>query len=200
MALVEWLKRLKREVDRIEDSFRFRRGYTLLPVPHFARILLSKCKSREDIPRQLIELRERYEPLRKKRIEYNERIQNATVADFQRIDHELQTAWTNLLKADEKELSSRLVYRIWDVVKTGPKMLISFVESLRERYELKSLGRASGLYDVWSDLKALPVKHRFLPLVEDIFSESIPQQDYLAFVEFCETLEPLLTDRSESSI
>jgi hypothetical protein len=189
----------KAKVESIEDSFDFRGGYDLLPVPHFARILLSNCASREDIPRGLIELRERYEPLRKTVTQYNSRLQDAqSISDLQRIDHELRTAWVNLLKKDEQDLSSRLVYRIWDVVKSGPKMLIEFLDQLRKKDELEyPIFRVRGLFDLWSDLKAMPPRNRFRPLVEGVFSETIPEKDYRALVDYCEALEPLSSHRYE---
>lgn len=89
----------KMKVESVENSFNYRVGYSLLPVPAFARILLSKCKSREDIPLRLIELRDRYSSLRDTIIRYTKRVSEAqSVGDLLRIDHELQTAWQNLLK------------------------------------------------------------------------------------------------------
>jgi hypothetical protein len=190
----------KAEIGKIEDKFNFRSGYSLLPVPHFARILLANCRSREDIPRQLIEMRERYGPLRKTMAKYRQRIQSAeSISELQRIDHELNTAWINLLKKEEKDLSSRLVYRIWEVVKTGPKMLIEYLDKLRIKDELEyPIFRVRGLYDLWSDLKGMPPQWQLLSLVENVFSESIREIDHQAFIEYCEALEPLSTNRHDN--
>ena len=48
---------------------------------------------------RLVELHQRYAPFRKTMLQYNERILNApTIGELQSIDHELRSAWTNLLK------------------------------------------------------------------------------------------------------
>jgi hypothetical protein len=191
------LEAAEAKIYSIEDSFRARRGYTEIAVPHFTRILLAGCRSREEIPQRLVEMRRRYAPLRKTVSEYNERVLNApSIADLQRIDSELSLAWTNVLRKDEQQLTSRLTYRIWDIVKTGPKMVIEFLDLLKRRDELEyPIFRVRGIYDLWSDLKRMPPNWQTGALVEGVFHESIPQEHHAALNNYCDSVEPLLSYR-----
>ncbi len=48
------LESAEHEISRIEEKFNYKNAFELLPIPNFARILLSEVNSRNEIPKQLI--------------------------------------------------------------------------------------------------------------------------------------------------
>ena len=97
---------------------------------------------------------------------------------------------------ENQDLSTRITYRIWDIIKKGPMMLIEFIDSLKRKDELEHpIFRIQGFYDLWSDFKGLPPRWQNISLIEKVFNENIPVADVEAYVSFCKGIEPLLSDR-----
>lgn len=90
-------------------------GYKKIPIPPLVPILLSQCKTKDDIPTKLIQLREDFTELRTSFINFERGItKSKTLKEQTKIIEEYKSFWIAFDKKN-KVKSSRLMYHFWDL-------------------------------------------------------------------------------------
>jgi hypothetical protein len=146
--------------DRV-DKFLIEAGFRSYNIPPFALIVLSRCKSRDDIVPQMLRARDEFSKFRYTCTKYSKDLVDAskdgTIEDIVKLHNSLDRATevlTRKIKATDSD--SRIVYRIWNIVKAMSPLEVSvnLIDQLKsygmDREDLKSV---NGLLDVWVKLK-----------------------------------------------
>lgn len=129
-------------------------GMSPVYIPPLIAILLHRCRSRDDIPDQVLNLREEFTPLRELGSTYEARIlEGKTLGEKIDAMEELDASWDELVSAlGTKEKHTRLVYRAWDVVKSGNPLgvLSAALDRVISASEEKHvLSRVEHYLDIW---------------------------------------------------
>lgn len=157
-------------------------GYSRLPLPPFVSILLSRCKTKDDLPSKLHELRTEYICLRNACREHEFRLSHAsTIKEQIEIIKEFNEFWELFTKKDN-ERSSRLFYRIWDIAKYPKKLFQEIIDLLIVKgTEKQVLNRFKGFPDIWNlSLNAPSVQNQLLE-IERIFGSPVSPESWNAY-------------------
>ncbi len=188
-ALYTKLKELHKE--RV-NSFLVESGFHTYDIPPFASIVLSRCKSRDDIVPQMLTAREEFTDFRNTCTQYAEDLEKAakcgTNEDIIQIHNDIDQAIGLLTKkAKATELDTRFIYRVWDVVKEaspwgiGTKILDRLTEWDIDRRSLQSV---NGMLDVWQKLKKGSTYEKILR--SKLFAGDFQKEEFVAYDKFLE--------------
>jgi len=182
---------IKLRADRT-DRFLIETGYRATPIPPFAAIVLGRCKTRDDIVPQIIQAREEFKDYRATGTKYARELRDAaaggTYADIERIHTEIERGFELLAKkAAQPARDSRLVYRVWDVVKaaSGLGILKNAIDKLIDYdVERQTLRNVNGLLDVWMKFQKEAV---YEPVLRSkLFPREFHEQMFTDFDEYLE--------------
>lgn len=159
-------------------------GYQYFPIPPLVSLLFSRCKTINDIPEKIIELREEFKDLRLTTNKYINRIEKSKniKEQFNIIDEYNEFCFLNNKKYNNK--SSRILYRFLDIIEDGNpisivnKSIIAIIECLenkRIQYKFK------GLTNLWNIYDDIPSIQNQLSDVNRLFGESINQTSLKTF-------------------
>ncbi|WP_380293114.1 hypothetical protein [Hyunsoonleella rubra] len=139
-------------------------GYKKIPIPPLVAILLSKCKTKEEIPEKLIELRNDFTELRKSFVDIEKRLDECdSVREQMKINDEFQSFWKAFSKK-YKTTSNRLAFHFWDL--KDKSNLNKAVENILDGNKIEDFTKdlnvtnfstsiLSKFYDLYKDRKAL---------------------------------------------
>lgn len=187
----EVVKRIKADVDSLNKISSTQISY----IPPLLAILLSRCKSPEDILPQLVLLRIEFSDLRKMTNEYYKQLnESKNLKEKLLILDELEAKKNALSKKLSRVNKTTIVRRTWNIVKSGNpvKMLTNIADTALEWDEERSVyckvSRYSDIYSVVvNDIK------EYDKLIPKIFGDN--GVDYKSF----ELLEPYLNDLKNSA-
>ncbi len=139
-------------------------GYKKVPIPPLVPILLSQCRTREDIPEKLMQLREDFQELRKSFEDLEVRISNASSIQEQlKIVEEVNAFWAAFGRKNNFQ-KSRLLFHFWDLGKKSEidSSIENMIDSAKTDDFLKDINFAnlggtaiSKIYSHYKDKKAL---------------------------------------------
>ena len=133
-------------------------GFGRTPVPALAEIVLHRCKdSAGALALELLNLRQEHRQFREYLTAY-ERAWNSATSKQER--WRLRSEFDKAVKAlidKEKRPSTRLIYTLWDMLKSPSKILQEIGDKLVAKgQEEYIIGRVKGLHDFWKDLADSP--------------------------------------------
>lgn len=175
---------------KVEELLKFT-GYRQVPIPPLASILLSRCRGREDIPDQIRMLRAEFQGLRDAGRSHQEQLEAASSLDEQfRVMEEFNEFWEAFARKT-KHKTTRLIYRIWDVIKEGDpwKIVTKSVDRLAAWDQDRAiLNRYKGLMDIWRLTRNIPPVQRQLLDVERVFGSAIAENDWRRYASFADEM------------
>lgn len=183
-------EKLKVSVDRICKHL----GMKPIYIPPLMSILLGRCRSREEIPDKIIELREEFKGFREMATKYENAICGApTLGEKIDILDEFEEARTILIeKMNLKKHHTKIVYRAWDIVKSGKpiQVIISaidqLIDSLKERM---ILSRVDSFLDLWNEVRQI---RGYDSLIQNVFRESFTPKCVEALGRYTNSIEKLM--------
>ncbi|MCH7228571.1 hypothetical protein [Haloferula sp. A504] len=166
-----------------------------MAIPMLTAILLQKSKSREQIPLQLLKLREEFSDIRAAVTDYEDKLKLCeTLGDFQDLDSDLQAAMSAVLRHTMKR-RSRIVRRIFDVVKSASisGIVSEFLERMLTRDEDRiAIGRFQSFLNIWQTAKQIPDYDR---LLEKTFGVGLSQNEWRIYMDIANGLQKVSNDR-----
>lgn len=163
----------------------------VIEIPMLTAILLSRAKKRENIPGEMLKLREEFGGLRSALTKYAARLRDCeTLADFRDVSNDLRMAWDRLLKRIDRR-QTRLVRRVYDVIKaSGMKgVLKATIEQLLDLVEERvTLGKLNDFTNLWEEASAIS---DYELLVERTFGDGLSGKDWDKFSALRQKLESL---------
>lgn len=167
-------------------------GYSRLPLPPLTTILLSRCRSKEEIPFRLKELRDEFSSLREVCRLHEIRLNNTlTLREQFEVIKEYEEFWESFSKR-YKNRSTRLIFRIWDIVKEANplKYFTKSVDNLIEwDQERVILNRFKGLLDMWNLTLQAPSIQNQLSDVERLFGSAVNTNDWNSYAQHAKNIE-----------
>lgn len=153
-------------------------GYQYFPIPPLVSLLFTRCKTINDIPEKIIELRDEFKDLRLMAHKYIDEIEksNNLKEQFNIIDEYREFCFLISSKYDKK--SSRILYRFLDIIEDGNpismvtksiKVITECLENKRIQYKFK------GLTNLWNIYDDIPSIQNQLSDVNRLFGDSINQ-------------------------
>lgn len=177
------------------DDLLLHKGYSELPIPPLTSILLSRCRSRDEIPEQLMKLRLEFTPLREAARKHEEQLEKANnIGEHFDAISEFEQFWETF----SKKLSSRsirIIYRFWDIVKEAnpvswiTKSVDKAVEWDQEHF---ILNRYKGLLDIWNLTRNTEPIQDQLKNVERIFGSPLNSNEWRKYVAFAAEIEKII--------
>lgn len=143
------------------DKFLVSAGYMSYDIPPFAIIVLSRCKSRDDIVPEILKAREEFSKFRKTCTKFATQIHNATqsgtfgdIIDLQNdLDRSIEVLRKKIYASDK---DTRFVYKLWNIIKAATPWGITknVIDRLKD-YDIDShhLQTVNGIIDVWQKFK-----------------------------------------------
>jgi len=175
---------------KVEELLKFT-GYRQVPIPPLASILLSRCRGREDVPDQITKLRAEFQELRDAGRSHQEHLEAASSLDEQfGVMEEFNEFWEAFARKT-KHRTTRLIYRMWDVVKEGSpwKIVTKSVDRLVAWDQDRAiLNRYKGLMDIWRLTRSIPPVQRQLRDVERVFGSAISDNDWIRYASFADEM------------
>lgn len=165
--------------------------YTRVSIPPLLQIVLAKCLgSQSSFASELLELRHRHRQLRSYLSSYEEAWQAAsTREEARKLNAELATAFESLGKL-ETAATTRLLYRIWDVVKDPTKILEKVGDALVHRgKEYYAIDRVWGLHDFYHDVRNAPLPRRNYDLLASMFDKMATENTWATAEEFAKLVD-----------
>lgn len=192
------IKTLKRLHDiKIEELINLS-GYKKVPIPPFVPILLSQCKTIDDIPEKLIQLRHDYQDLRQSFVNYEKRIsESENLKEQFKINKEYEMFWEAFNRKNKID-TNRLMYHFWDlgkeskvidsienvvdsgsfedfiedlsITRMGAKGVSKVIEYFKDR---KVLNRYKGITNLWELFQKSPTLDSQVKDLERIFGINV---------------------------
>jgi hypothetical protein len=176
-------------------------GYKEIPLPPLTSILLSRCKTRDDIPLQLEQLRSEFAGLREAGRLHEQRLINAnTIREQFEVIEEFNEFWDTYSKKMHKK-TTRIIYRLWDIVKEANPLswVTKTLDELKVRDQEKViLNRYKGIHDIWRMSRDVPAVQHQLKDVERVFGVPIQGNLWQQYVAFAETVENIIFPQGRS--
>lgn len=153
-------------------------GLVRIPIPPLVTTVLSRCKSRSDIPKEIVNLRDEHAELHRTLTDYQARVQRASsVRERLQLEEELDRVWSHIVKGFRRK-DMRLAYRGWEAIKPfftsdSVKQAANVIEVLLKWWEKKPRSRFNGFYDIWK--KA--IESDYPRLISGVFKEEINTTD-----------------------
>lgn len=179
---------------KINDLLRHR-GVKEVVLPPLTAILLSRCRTRDDVPEALIQLRAEFEPLRTAGRQHELRLTTAQTLgeQIQAID-EFNEFW-DIFSRKLNRRSTRLVYRVWSVVKSANpvKWFTDTLDQLsafdQERF---ILNRYASLTNLWQLSCNSPAVQEQVKAAERVFGGEITQEAWSIYAQRIGKVAPQL--------
>lgn len=177
-------------------------GYKKIPIPPLVPILLSQCKTKEDIPEKLKQLRQDFTELRKPFVDIEKRLYECeTIKEQFKINDEFQSFW-NAFSKKYKTTSNRLAFHFWDLkdksnindalenILDGNKaedflkdlnvtnFSVSILSKIHALYkDKKALNRFKGVTNLWDLFLNSPTLEKQASDIERLFGLKINQKE-----------------------
>lgn len=190
-STIETLKKLH-DIN-IEELVNFS-GYKKIPIPPLVPILLSQCKTIDDIPDKLLQLRNDYQELRHSFLNYEQKIsESKNLKEQFAINKEYISFWEAFSRKN-KISKNRLMFQFWDLgkeskiidsienvvdsgsfdnfvgdlsfTKLGVKGANKLIEYFKDR---KALNRFKGITNLWELFQKSPTLENQVKDIERIF-------------------------------
>lgn len=198
-------------ISQISDSFQKRQdkiekyfGLSNQSIPPLVSILLSQCRSLEDLPDRMLQLRKDYTDLRKSVVKYEQRINESdSIKDQLDAIDEVNEFWNVFNKKYSED--SRLLYQFWEVAEES-----NYEKSIDEAFdsgdtsdmiedlnvgkvagkgakklfgwykERKIINRFRGVTDIWNLFESSPNLQKQLSDMERVFGIKIDEKELSA--------------------
>jgi len=163
-------------------------SFTHIPMSPLGQIVLDKAQGdRRGIVDALVDLRQKQTPFRQTLTQIDrDSSLDATRKEQHELERELNGALQTLV-VGSKEPKTRLVYRVWDILKTGP--VSAGDAAKRKGQELHVVGRIRGLHDFWNALMDSPVARKNRNLLGTTFGTIASEQVWAAGQRLGDSLE-----------
>lgn len=194
-STIEILKKLH-DIN-IEELVKFS-GYRKIPIPPLVPILLSQCKTIDDIPDKLLQLRIDYQELRYSFLNYEQKIsESKNLKEQFAINKEYSSFWEAFSRKN-KINTNRLMFHFWDLgkesniidsienvvdsgsfddfvgdlnfTKLGTKGIGKLMEYFKDR---KTLNRFKGITNLWDLFQKSPTLENQVKDFERIFGITV---------------------------
>ena len=185
----------KVSVERISKCL----GLKQIGIPPLTSILLSRCKSRENVIDQLVKMRDEFSNLRTICSEHERNIRVAkTLRDQVEIIEEFDEYWAALERRKTRQ-KQRLIYRAWDVLKSGSpiqwgtKIIDEFKDWDVDRV---MLNKYKSLMDIFEHARnSKPIQKQLLA-IERMFKCNLSDQSWKTYIHAIENIRATL-DKNE---
>lgn len=155
-------------------------GFRRVPEPSLTNILLSRCKTRDDIPDQLLTMREEFTKFRESGTKYEEHLLNAqTIGEQMDIIEEYEQTMTSLC-SKVKEKRTKILFRLWSIVKEAStiKILTKAIDELITwDMQRQILNRYQGFIDLYRCFADLTTATDQLQNFERVLKVTIPSSE-----------------------
>jgi hypothetical protein len=152
-------------------------SFNRIPVAPLAQIILTRSQdSATSIADEICQLRHEHRGFRSYLTSFEtEWTDSATRRERRKLQQEFDNAWATLIAKDQKP-SSRLIYTLWDIVKSPLQIPKAVGEKLVEKgRELSVIGKARGRHDFWNALGDSPTPDRNRQLLVNLFPQQAEQ-------------------------
>ncbi len=174
------------------DRLLIEAGYRVVSIPPFALIVLSRCRTRDDIVPKILEVRDEFHGFRATCTSYSEKLLAAQKEGKQKdliaIHRDFDQAIVLLTeKVEAGERDTRFLFRVWDVLKSAQLWGIAqklIDKAIETSIEEETLARVEGIMDVWHKLAEAPAYNAVLH--SDLFPGEYDERffkDFQGFVE-----------------
>lgn len=186
---------------KINDLLRHR-GVKEVVLPPLTAILLSRCRTRDDIPEQLQQLRAEFEPLRTAGRQHEKRLATAQTLgeQFQAID-EFNEFW-DIYSQKLSRRSTRLVYRVWNIVKSANPVKW-FTDTLDQLstcdQEHLILNRYASLTNLWQLSCNSPTVQEQVKSAERVFTGEITKEAWETYAQWICKVAPQLPQNAKDA-
>lgn len=195
LSLYDELRKIHK--DRV-DQFLISAGYKSYDIPPFALIVLSRCRSRDDLVLEILKAREEFRKFRETcalhAVRIRDAAQNGTFGDIIDLQNDLEQAIKVLRrKVTTSSKDSRFVYKLWNIVKaTSPWGITKNVIDRLQAYDIdrQHLQAINGLMDVWNKLRKGSSYEAILG--SDLFPNEFREEDFKAFSTYLRHVQQYL--------
>jgi|GEM_PF-5338123 len=188
-AIKNFNSRARKIYDRIAEEVKSLGGETQdeetfarVSIPPLAQIVLERSEgSVNSLIYEICSLRHRHEKFRHYLSDFEKNWATAKYRS-ERIElrNNFDNAW-NMLLSKNREPSTRIIYTLWDILKSPTDALIALGDSLKKYgHEESILGKVRGLHDFWQELVKSPLPERNLDLIHKISSRLVGQDTWRA--------------------
>jgi hypothetical protein len=184
---VEFYKRLASIHNVAVERLLCYKGIKQVYIPPIMSIVLDMSKKREDIPKEIIEVRKRFEPTRKKLTNLEESLYKETKLGRQLdIMDEMDNCWYALLSKMKKK-DTRILYKWWNIVKEGTPLNM-IIKYLDEKYSIderdRTVANIEGIFDLW---KASRQVNKYERLLKKVFKEDLVEDSKMRVCAYLKT-------------
>lgn len=185
----ELYEAIESRLDIVDSDSVGNSDYYRLEIPPLCQMVLDNSKdSRSALADEVLQLRHRHRKFRQYLTEYEIAWSAAKTRDDRlRLKTEFDNAWKTLTTAEDRP-STRLIYRLWDILKSPTKILEKVGDTLADRgKEISVIEQVRGLHDFWHDLVRSPVPDRNPELLKKLFPSQVGKEVWNAANEFNKT-------------
>lgn len=146
-------------------------GFSRVPIPPFCQIVLEQSRgAMNSIPSLVAELRHKHRNFRKYLTDYEQAWDLIrTREERSKLLSEFQNAWQTLIE-EKKRPSTRIIYKIWRVLKNPLNTLEEIGDLIAARgNELSVIDRVNGLHDFYKNLASSPIPKLNRELINTTF-------------------------------
>ncbi len=165
-------------------------GVKVQYIPPLTALLLDRCKTREDIPEQLLLLRQELSALREIGDTYTNKMEGCeSLSDKMALMKEYQMAWNTLIEKLSTFEHNKIIHNLWDIIKPASplKILAEGINNFIIKMEKNTIVKRVGAYcDLWNSL--LEIKY-YENLIRNVFKEDFDNAQMKIYKKYAKDVD-----------
>lgn len=186
-------------IEKITDTDEeiFESEFSRIKIPPLLSLVLEKAQDNpKEIVYEICELRKIHKKFRNYLTNYEKEWAEAySREDRRHLKNEFENAW-KLINTNHDKPSTRIIYHIWNIMKSPTKILQNVGDLLASKgSELSVINKVAGLYDFNNALLKSPLPKRNIALLKKTFNKFQPESVWKDSEKYVSSLNHMLNSK-----